>query len=104
MASHGASARVEIKEDTSFNLTDDLIPINSKSGDQKPNDPINWFCGVLVPLQLRQAQSCFRRSIRLVTELASRRAALLQSAGQLTELLGRRKRLEAENPLISLSS
>ena len=111
MASYGATARVYLDDTSSFSLVDELAPFdNYMSGstnnklpmDHKVSDPINWFCGVLVPPQLRLAQTSFRRSLRLVTELATLRAALLKSSKELSDLIDVRTRLENEKPLISL--
>ncbi len=109
MATRGASAKVVTEDTSNFSLIDALAPLgsnqttDSSAQDQKAADPINWFCGVLVPPQLRHAQSSFRRSIRLVTELATKRAALLKSGDRLAELISRRKRIDLETPLISLT-
>ncbi|VDM34873.1 unnamed protein product [Hydatigera taeniaeformis] len=111
MASHGATARIRVYDSSVFDLIDELSPFDNYVGsadavkastDCKVPDPINWFCGVLVPPQLRLAQVSFRRSLRLVAELATRRAALLQSAKQLSDLIGARDRLDNESlvPLI----
>ena len=111
MGSYGATARIHLDDTLSFNLVDELAPLDNyvssngaskSSTDHKVSDPINWFCGVLVPPQLRLAQASFRRSLRLITELATRRAALLKSTKELSELIAARIRLENETPLISL--
>ncbi|VDD75487.1 unnamed protein product [Mesocestoides corti] len=112
MSNHGATTRVHVNGSCNFDLIDELTPLGNSacagdsaksSTDQKPSDPINWFCGVLVPPLLRQAQTCFRRSLGLVVELATRRAALLDSTERLTKLIDRRRRMVAETPLISLT-
>ncbi|KAL5971121.1 hypothetical protein TSMEX_001127 [Taenia solium] len=112
MASHGATARVRVDNSSSFDLVDELSPFDNyvcgvdatkASTDCKVPDPINWFCGVLVPPQLRLAQVSFRRSLRLVAELATRRAALLHSAKQLSDLIEARDRFDNES-LVSLDS
>ncbi|EUB63257.1 hypothetical protein ECG_02998 [Echinococcus granulosus] len=106
MASHGATARIRVDNSSSFHLVDELSPFDNYVGsadatrastDCKVPDPINWFCGVLVPPQLRLAQVSFRRSLRLVAELATRRAALLHSAKQLSDLIETRDRLDSES-------
>ncbi|KAL5108696.1 hypothetical protein TcWFU_003222 [Taenia crassiceps] len=111
MASHGATARVRV-DNSSFYLVDELSPFDNyvadadatrPSTDCKVPDPINWFCGVLVPLQLRLAQVSFRRSLRLVAELATRRAALLHSTKQLSDLIKARDQFDNES-LVSLNS
>lgn len=106
MASHGATARVLVDNSSSFDLVDKLSPLDNYVGgtdltgastDSRVPDPINWFCGVLVPPQLRQAQVSFRRSLRLVAELATRRTALLRSAKQLSDLIEARDRSDNES-------
>ncbi|VDO10008.1 unnamed protein product [Rodentolepis nana] len=111
MSTQGATARVHIDDSANFELVDDLASFESrassseasKSSDHKVSDPIHWFCGVLVPSELKQSQLDFRRSLRFVIELANRRVNLLNSTHKLSNLLKIRRETENETPLILLN-
>ncbi|VDN42096.1 unnamed protein product, partial [Dibothriocephalus latus] len=85
-----------------FELVDDLAPLSldastnqSTSVSERSTDPIHWFSGVLVPPSLRHAQSCFRRSLRLVVDLATKRAALVASTERLATLIRQRESVDS---------
>lgn len=112
MANLGATARVRVDNFANFELVDVLASFENheyssdttkSTSDIKVADPIHWFCGVLVPSELRQSQLDFRRSLRFVTDLATRRANLLKSGKRLSSLIKARSKAEEETPLILLT-
>ncbi|KAM3174845.1 hypothetical protein ACTXT7_009688 [Hymenolepis weldensis] len=108
MSTQGATARVHLDESVKFELVDELASFDShphsfevaRSSDHKVSDPIHWFCGVLIPSELKQSQLDFRRSLRFVIELANRRVNLLNSTNKLFNLIKARTKAENESPLI----
>ncbi|VDM01913.1 unnamed protein product [Schistocephalus solidus] len=111
MSTRGATARVDCNGSSDvctpkFELLDELVPINveattkqSVSVNERSMDPIHWFSGVLVPPSLRHAQSCFRRSLRLVVDLATKRAALVASTKRLNTLIYKRESADSVVPV-----
>ncbi|KAL7060932.1 hypothetical protein AAHC03_010124 [Spirometra sp. Aus1] len=107
MSTRGATTRVDCTDSKNtntptFELLDELAPLNmevatnqSASVSERSMDPIHWFSGVLVPPSLRHAQSCFRRSLRLVVDLATKRAALIESTERLNNLIQQRESMES---------
>ncbi|KAM7536105.1 hypothetical protein Aperf_G00000091390 [Anoplocephala perfoliata] len=112
MASIGATARVRVDSSANFELVDELASFDNhgsssanvkSNSDHKVADPIHWFCGVLVPSDLRQSQLDFRRSLRFIADLATRRANILKSGKRLSDLIKARKKAERETPPILLT-
>uniref|UniRef100_A0A8C1UR87 Vacuolar ATPase assembly protein VMA22 n=1 Tax=Cyprinus carpio TaxID=7962 RepID=A0A8C1UR87_CYPCA len=79
--------------------TDAQVKTKAESSTPEHRDPLKWF-GILVPQNLKQAQSAFKEVITLSAEIASLQSAILATRKEMQAQMEKQEKTEKTQPEI----
>lgn len=79
--------------------TDPQVKTKAESSTPEHSDPLKWF-GILVPQNLKQAQSAFKEVITLSAEIASLQSTILATRKEMQAQMEKQEKTEKTQPEI----